>query len=71
MLKQREDWKRFTARRINKLVNRTGVFWQTDQFDHLVRSPQQFENFQKYIAKNPRKAGLADGKSLYFSKACS
>ena len=68
MLKQCEDWKRYTARRINKLVNRSGTVWQTDQFDHLVRSPEQFGSSRKYVAENPQKAGLADGMYLHFSK---
>src|SRR3954462_11504146 len=31
-----------TAREINRLLNRVGEFWQVDQFDHLVRSEEQF-----------------------------
>ena len=53
MLEQCESWKRFTARQINRLLNRRGRFWQQDVFDHLVRSPEEFERLRAYIAENP------------------
>ncbi len=71
MLKQCEDWKRFTARGINKTVGRTGVLWQVDQYDHLVRSESQFEHFRRYIHSNPLTAGLPTGRFQHFSKPLS
>ncbi|GAB5404053.1 MAG: transposase [Aureliella sp.] len=68
MLKQCEDWKRFTARGINKAVGRTGALWQVDQYDHLVRSESQFEHFRRYIRSNPLTAGLSEGQFQHFSK---
>jgi putative transposase len=59
------SWKRYTAGQINLLLNRTGRFWQEESFDHLVRSPEQFEYFERYIAKNPEKAGLSKGDYLH------
>ena len=35
-----------------------------DVFDHLVRSPEQFEYLRRYIADNPKAAGLASGEYL-------
>ncbi len=67
MLKQCTEWKRFTARRINKQLNRTGELWQVDQFDHLVRSPEQFEHFRRYVANNPITAGLKSGQYQYYT----
>jgi putative transposase len=43
MLKQCESWKHFTATRINRILRRSGRFWQQDGFDHLVRSEEQFD----------------------------
>lgn len=60
------SWKRFTAREINRLCGRTGRFWQEESFDHLVRSQEQFVAIQRYIAENPRKAGLLDGQFLHY-----
>ena len=66
MLKQCENWKRYTARTINKLVNRCGSFWQVDQFDHLVRSPEQFEHYRRYVKDNPIVAKLKADQFLYY-----
>ena len=68
MLKQCEDWKRYMARMINKRVGRTGELWQVDQFDHLIRSPEQFEHYRRYISDNPKKAGLTPGQFLHYTK---
>jgi len=62
---QCRSWKRFTARRINETIGRCGRFWQEESFDHLVRSPQQFEYLQRYIRDNPVKANLREGDFLY------
>jgi type I restriction enzyme R subunit len=43
----------------------SGRLWQEESFDHLVRSPEQFEYFQRYIAENPRKASLNPGDYLH------
>lgn len=56
MLKQCESWKHYTATQINRRLGRRGRFWQQDGFDHLLRSLEQFEHLQRYIANNPKKA---------------
>ena len=68
MLKQCEEWKRFTARKINAHTGNRGRFWQQDGFDHLVRSEAQFLHFRKYIANNPINCGLKNGEFLLHSK---
>ena len=65
-LKQNEEWKRYTARAINKVIGRKGQLWQVDQFDHLIRSPEQFEHYRRYIADNPRAAFLSPGQFRYY-----
>ena len=45
-----------------------GQFWQTDQFDHLIRSDGQFEFLRDYIRKNPLRAGLNVGEYLHFTR---
>ena len=64
--KQCFSWKKYTATRINRSLGRSGRFWQEESFDHLVRSPEQFEYLRKYIAENPIKAGLQEGEYLYW-----
>ena len=68
MLTQCEEWKRFTAVKINELLGRTGRFWQQDAFDHLVRSDIQFQYLRRYIADNPRRANLKVGEFRHYSK---
>jgi putative transposase len=53
-----QSWKRFAARQINKLLDRTGNFWQRDYFDRLVRDEKHFANCVRYIRRNPEKARL-------------
>jgi putative transposase len=67
-LKQCTEWKRYTGRQINQLIRRSGEFWQVDQFDHLIRSPGQFEHYRRYIANNPVKARLSPGSYLHMQK---
>jgi putative transposase len=64
---QCRSWKTFAARKINQRLSRRGRFWQEEAFDHLVRSPEQFEALQRYIADNPRKAHLAAGEFLHYA----
>jgi REP element-mobilizing transposase RayT len=68
MSKQITSWKRFTGGQINKSLANRGEFWQVEQFDHLVRSAEQFEHYRRYIADNPGKARLPSGSYRWFSK---
>ena len=68
MLPRIEAWKRYQARRINAVLKNTGRFWQVDGFDHLVRSPEQFDHYRRYIAANPGRAKLRDGEFVHYSK---
>jgi putative transposase len=68
LLAQCESWKRYTARLIHKSLGRSGEFWQVEQFDHLVRSLEQFEYFRQYLRDNPKNAGLPDGSYRWYSK---
>ena len=54
ILEQCYSWKKYTAGRINKALGNSGRFWQEESFDHLVRSPEQFQAIQRYIADNPK-----------------
>jgi REP element-mobilizing transposase RayT len=66
--KQCLSWKQYTGVRINKLLSRSGRFWQEESFDHLVRSPDHYESFQRYIADNPRKANLPAGHFRHWTR---
>ncbi|HMO84338.1 MAG TPA: transposase [Lacipirellulaceae bacterium] len=68
MRSQVAEWKRFTAREINRLLGRAGPLWQDECFDHLVRSAEQFESLRRYVAENPRQARLGAGRYLAYSR---
>ena len=58
--------KGFSARKANEFLNRVGQpFWQGESYDHLVRSPEEFRNIERYILNNPVKAGLVHRPGAY------
>ena len=61
------SWKHYMATEINQICGRTGEFWQTESFDHLVRDLEHFRKYQKYIRENPIKAGLSDDQFVHYS----
>jgi putative transposase len=61
-----QSWKRFAARQINKLLDRSGNFWQRDYFDRLVRDEKHFANCVRYIRRNPEKAHLSKAECVHW-----
>jgi len=47
-------WKSVSARRIGKLMGRTGPYWMDEYFDHAVRGDDALLKFAQYIRDNPR-----------------
>jgi REP element-mobilizing transposase RayT len=66
--KQCYSWKKYSATHLNRMLGRQGRFWQEESFDHLVRSPEQFEYLRRYIADNPKKARLREGEFLLWQR---
>jgi REP element-mobilizing transposase RayT len=63
-------WKRFTTRRINGLLGRTGTVWAKDYFDRFIRNDEHFETTRRYIEQNPAAAGLCEKPDAWrFSSA--
>ncbi len=52
------SWKSFTATRANKIIGRTGPFWQKESYDHIVRDADDLQRTVKYVQENSSKAGL-------------
>ncbi len=50
--------KSFTAKTINKLLKKSGAFWQSESYDRIVRSEAELEHFRTYIRENPSNAGI-------------
>ncbi len=57
-----ETWKGVSARKINRLLKRTGTLWQQECFDHLIRNDWDFHHAIEYTWKNPEEAGLKNWK---------
>lgn len=53
-----QSWKGFTARGINRVLGRTGVLWQPEYHDHLIRDERDFCAKMRYVLDNPARAGL-------------
>jgi DNA polymerase-3 subunit alpha len=56
------SWKSFSSHQANRVLSRSGAFWQDESFDHIVRNEQQLERFGRYIGQNPVKARLRAGE---------
>ncbi len=50
--------KRNSANHANKVLGRTGAFWQHESYDHVIRDEAEMERIIKYVLYNPVKAGL-------------
>lgn len=52
--------KNFAARAANKILGRTGPFWQQESYDRWIRDEKQFAKTVEYIEHNPVAVGLCD-----------
>jgi REP element-mobilizing transposase RayT len=48
----------FTALKCNELLERNGIFWQSESYDRVIRDSQELENTIAYTLNNPVKAGF-------------
>jgi putative transposase len=54
-----QSWKQFSAKRINRLLGKTGPVWQEESFDSIVRDEEHLYHCIQYIGANAVRAGLA------------
>lgn len=67
-----KSWKTYTARMINRRLERTGHLWAADYFDRYTRDENQLIGAIRYIEANPVKAGLcATPEDWPFSSAAT
>ena len=50
--------KSFTANEANKILHRSGPFWETESYDHVIRNDKEYSRVKAYVLNNPVKAGL-------------
>jgi REP element-mobilizing transposase RayT len=60
LIKILESLKKYTALRINRVLHRTGAFWQHESYDHVIRNDDELEKTIRYVLYNPVKAGLVN-----------
>jgi len=51
-------WKSFSASEANRLLHRSGEFWQREYYDHVVRDKRDLKRVTSYVLENPVRAGL-------------
>ncbi|MGH9713916.1 MAG: transposase [Candidatus Acidiferrales bacterium] len=52
------SWKSFSAKEANRILKRSGKFWQHEYYDHLIQDEMEFSRTANYVLKNPQMAGL-------------
>ena len=58
-------WKGRSARAANKLLKRTGHFWEREYFDTRIRDAAHLQRAIRYTESNPVKAGLTTEPKLW------
>jgi len=48
----------YTAVECNKILKRSGSFWQHESYDHVIRNEEELIKIIEYVLLNPVKAGL-------------
>ncbi|HZO99007.1 MAG TPA: type ISP restriction/modification enzyme, partial [Terriglobia bacterium] len=56
------SWKSFSSKEANRVLGRSGEFWQPEYYDHLIRDEQDFVRQVEYVLTNPQRAGLENWK---------
>ncbi len=59
------SWKSYIANQGNKLLRRSGRFWQREYFDRFIRNERHYRNAVQYVESNPVRAGLAGRPELW------
>jgi putative transposase len=54
-------WKGRSAYEINQRLGRTGIFWQRESYDRIIRDEEHLWHVIQYIGRNPAKACLPRG----------
>ena len=52
------SWKSYTSKRANRMLGRTGQFWQEEYFDRYMRDEEHLREVIHYIENNPVSARL-------------
>jgi carbamoylphosphate synthase large subunit/REP element-mobilizing transposase RayT len=58
------SWKSFSAKEINKFRERSGIVWQDENYDRMVRDFAELNRYRDYIKENPAAAKLGEGEFM-------
>jgi REP element-mobilizing transposase RayT len=64
------SWKSFSANVANKILGRTGTFWQKEYYDHLIRHEEDYYRILLYVLGNPEKANLQNWQWVWVNEMC-
>ena len=60
LTKTLQQLKGYTALQANRLLGRTGTFWQPESYDHIIRNSEEMQRVVAYVLNNPVKAALVE-----------
>ncbi|HVT27985.1 MAG TPA: transposase [Lacipirellulaceae bacterium] len=60
-----QDTAKFTSRKLNRLLNRRGTFWQEGFHDHRCRDVDDLHERSLYVEHNPVRKGLVTTAELW------
>lgn len=64
------SWKSYAAKKANRILGRSGQFWDEDYYDRYIRDDDHLLSVIDYIEQNPVKAGLVtDAAQWKYSSA--
>ena len=63
------SWKSFTANKINEAEGLSGVFWQKESFDHIVRNENSLNKFRNYIREHDKKNQRLEASATFMPAA--
>ena len=52
--------KNYTALNCNRMLGRTGSFWQHESYDHTIRDEAEWRRTVRYVLNNPVSARLVE-----------
>jgi REP element-mobilizing transposase RayT len=52
------SWKKYSSRRINRVLQQTGDLWQDESFDRILRDEEHLWRAIQYISANTDRAGV-------------
>jgi REP element-mobilizing transposase RayT len=54
------SWKSYSSLKANEILGRSGVFWQREYYDHIVRGSADLDRCIGYVMNNPSAARLVN-----------